>query len=152
MLVSALDDLRRIHARAIDLAFAHIAGLDHVAQHLVGAGARGGKVDVGSVARGRLEHAGQHRGLGEVHVADGLAEIILCRGLDAVGAAAEVGAVEIELEDLRLSVVVLEVDSDKGLFDLAAQRTLGRQKHVLGELLGERATTLDHRVMAGVGG
>ena len=58
--VAALDDLGGVHAGAIDLAFAHEAGFNHVAQHLVGPGARGGKVNVRRITRGRLEHAGEH--------------------------------------------------------------------------------------------
>ena len=104
------------------------------------------------VARGRLEHAGKHSGFGEVHLANRLAEIILGRGLDPVGTAAEIGAVEIELEDLGLGVVVLEIDGDERFLDLAAQGALGGEEHVLGELLGQRATTLNHRVVLCIGG
>ena len=104
-----------------------------------------------SVARRRLEHAGEHGGLGEVHLADRLAEIILRRRLDAVGAAAEIGAVEIELEDLGLGVVVLEIDRDERFLDLAGERPLGREEHVLGELLSQRATALYDRVVLRVG-
>ena len=59
-------------------------------------------IDMGSIARRRLEHAGEHRRLGKVDVAGPT-----CRNRnraaasDAVGAAAKIGAVEIELEDLR---------------------------------------------------
>ena len=41
VIVAALDDLGGVHAGAIDLAFGQVAGLHHVGQHLVGAGARG---------------------------------------------------------------------------------------------------------------
>ena len=51
--------------------------------------------------RRRLDEAGQHRGFGERHLARRLAEIALRRRFDAIGAGAEIDAVEIELEDLR---------------------------------------------------
>ena len=45
---------------------------------------------------------------GQVHVARRLAEIILRRRVDAEGAAAHIGAVEIELEDLVLGQARLQ--------------------------------------------
>ncbi len=150
--VAALDDLGGVHARAIDLALAHEAGFDHVAQHLVGARARGGKVDVRRVAGGGLEHAGEHGRLGKVHLADRFVEIVLCRGLHPVRTAAEIGAIEIELEDLGLGVAILQIDRDQRLSDLSAQGPLRRQEHILGELLGERAAALHDLVVAGIGG
>ena len=56
---------------------------------------------LGASRDGDLHQAGQHRGLGERHLARRLAEIALRRRLDAIGAGAEIDAVEIELEDLR---------------------------------------------------
>src|SRR4029077_5719611 len=105
---------------------------------------------MGSIARRGFEHAGEHCRLGKSDVADRLAEIESSRSLHAVGAAAKIGAVEIELEDLTLGVVILEIDGDEGLFDLAGERALRRKEHVLGELLSERAAALHNRVGARV--
>ena len=44
----------------------------------------------------------------------------------------------------------LEIDGDQRFLDLAGEGALRREKHVLGELLGERATALHHGVGAGV--
>ena len=53
--------------------------------------------------RRRLDEAGEHRRFGELHLARGLAEIALRGRLDAVGAGAEIDAVEIELENFVLA-------------------------------------------------
>ena len=58
-----------IAARAEHLALGHQAGLDQVVEHDVGARARGRQVDVRGELGRRLEHAGEHGGFGEVHVA-----------------------------------------------------------------------------------
>ena len=76
------------------------------------------------ITRRRLEQPGQHRGFGEVHVARGLVEIILRGRVDAIGAAAEIGAVEIKLQDLVLGETGLEPDRKKGFLDLAFDRAL----------------------------
>ena len=66
------------------------------------------------------------------------------RGLDAVGAAAEIDAIEIELEDLVLGEALLEPDRVDHLFELPRHGALGRQEQVLGELLGDGRAALDH--------
>ena len=48
--------------------------------------------------------------------------------------------------------MVLQIDGDDRLFDLSAERAFRRQEHVLGELLGQRATALHDLIVAGVGG
>ena len=53
-----------------------------------------------------------------------LAEIELGRRRDAEIAAAHIGAVEIELEDLVLGVVGLEPDDEEGFLDLALDGAL----------------------------
>ena len=49
-----------------------------------------------------------------------MAEIFLRRRLDAVGAGAEIDAVEVELEDLVLGVFMLEPQRQNRLLDLCA--------------------------------
>ncbi len=144
--LARLDDLGRVEARLVHLRRSIEARLDQVLQHLVGAGAGRRHVDVGRVFRRRLVKAREQRRLGEVHLAHGLAEIILRRRLDAEGAAAHVGAVEIHLQDLALGKARLEQEGEEHLLDLSLHRTLGREEQVLGELLGERGSALDDLV------
>ena len=143
--VAAVDRGRGIAAGAEHLALGHEAGLDQIVEHDVGAGARGRQVDVRRELRRRLEQAGQHRGLGQVHVARRLVEIELRRGVDAEGAAAEIGAVEVELQDLVLGQPRLQPDRQERLLDLALDGALVGQEQVLGELLGDRGAALHAR-------
>ena len=99
---------------------------------------------MGREFRRRLEQAGQHRGFGEVHVARGLVEVILRRRVDAERAAAHIGAVEIELEDLVLGQPRLEPDRQERFLDLALDGALVGQEQVLGELLRDRRAALHH--------
>ena len=98
----------------------------------------------------RLEQAGQHRRFGEVDVGDLLAEIVFGRRRDAEIAAAHIGAVEIELEDLVLGVVPLEPDGEEGFLDLALEGALGAEEQVLGQLLGDRGAALRAVIALGV--
>ena len=132
------------------LAGAHVAGLDQVAQHLVGARARGRQVDVRGVAGGRLEQAGQQRRFGEVDVAHGLAEVELRGRLHPEGAAAQVGAIQVHLQDLRLGEARLQQEGEECLLDLANERALVGQEQVLGQLLGDGRAALHHLVGARV--
>src|SRR5262249_62360953 len=93
---------RGVAAGAKHLALGHESGLDEVVEDDVGAGARRRQIDMRRESRRRLEQASEHRCFSEVYVARGLVEIKLCRCIDAEGAAAEIGAVEIEFEDLVL--------------------------------------------------
>jgi hypothetical protein len=99
----------------------------------------------------RLEHAGQHRGFGERHIAHRFAEIIFCRGVDAEGAAAEIGAIEIKLENLVLGEMCLQPQRQERFVDLTLNGALVRQEQVLGELLRERRTALHYPAGLGVG-
>ena len=85
--------------------------------------------------RRRLEEASQHCGFGEVHIARRFVEVILCGGIDAEGAAAHVGAVEIKLQNLVLGEPRLEPDGEERLLHLALDGSLVVQEQVLGELL-----------------
>ena len=74
----------------------------------------------GAYFDGALNKAGKHRRFREIHVADRLAEIKLRRRFDAIVAAAQIGAVEIELEDFVLGEPRLDPQREEGLMDLAA--------------------------------
>ena len=99
-----------------------------------------------------LEQSRQHRCLGEGDVGDLLAEIELGRCRDAEVAAAHIGAVEIELEDLVLGIVPLQPDREEGLLDLALERALGGEEQVLGQLLGDRGPALQRAFALRVAG
>ncbi len=145
-----LDRRRRVALRGIDLPGAEVAGVHHVVEHVVGARAGGRQVDVRRVLRRRLEQAGDHRRLRQGKVAHRLAEIELRGRLHAEGAAAEIGAVEIEAQDFALRQVPFEPKRQKRLVDLAPDGALVRQEKILGELLGERGAALHHAVGARV--
>ena len=149
-LLLAVDRGRRVALGGVDLPGGEIAGLDHVVQHVIGAGARRRQVDVRGVFGRRLEQAGDHRRLGQGEIAHRLAEVELGGGLDAEGAATEVGAVEVKAEDLALGEMRLEPQRQKGLVDLARQGSLVGEEQVLGELLGQRRAALPHAVTARV--
>ncbi len=87
---------------------------------------------------------------GDRHVLRRLAEIALRRGLDAIGAGAEIDAVEIELEDLVLGIFALQPEREFDFLQLARKRALLGQEQVLRELLGQRRAALrDARGAAG---
>src|SRR5262249_3872108 len=78
----------------------------------------------GRRARGIFTHPRQHRRFRDFDLAGGLAEILLRGGLHAVSAGAEIDAVEIELENLRLAELALEPERQHRLLHLAPERAL----------------------------
>ena len=151
ILVAAVDRDGRIAPGAEHLALGHEAGIDQVVEHDVGAGARGGQVDVRRVFGRRLEQAGEHRGFREIDVAHRLVEVEMRRAVDAEGAAAHIGAVEIELQDLVLGEPRLQPDREERLVDLALDGALVGQEQVLRQLLGDRGAALAHAAGLRVG-
>ena len=73
------------------------------------------------------------------------------RAVDAEGAAAEIGAVEVELENLVLGQPRLQPGGEERFVDLALERALVAQEQVLGELLGDGRAALHHAAGPGVG-
>ena len=151
ILVAAIDRIGRIAPGAEHLAFGHEAGIDQIVQHHVGAGAGGGQVDVRRVFGRRLEQSGEHRGFRKIDVAHRLVEIEMRRAVDAEGAAAHIGAVEIEFQDFVLGEPGLQPDREKRLVDLALDGALVAQEQVLRELLGNRRAALPHAAGLRVG-
>ena len=149
--VAAIDRRRRIAPGAVDLAFGHEAVVDQVIEHDVGAGAGRGQVDQrGEFAR-RLEQSGEHRRLGQRHVAHRFAEIVFRRRVDAESAAAQIGAVEIKLEDFVLAQMGLEPQRQERLVDFALDGALVAEEQILGELLGDGRAALHHAAGLRVG-
>ena len=144
VLVAAVDRGGRVAPGAEHLALGHEAGVDQIVQHHVGAGAGGGQVDVRRELGRRLEQAGQHRGFRQIDVAHRLVEVEMRRAVDAEGAAAHIGAVEIELQDFVLGEPRLQPDRQKRLVDLALDGALVAQEQVFRQLLGDRRTALAH--------
>jgi hypothetical protein len=111
----------------------------------------------GVVACRSLGKRGEDRRLGNGDIACRLAEVALRSRLDAVGAAAEVDLVEVELEDLVLAVAGLDRTRDLHFLQLADERLLARDavgKDVARELHGDRREPLhelagDHVANAG---
>ena len=151
ILVAAIDRDGRIAPRAEHLALGHEAGIDQIVEHHVGAGARGGQVDVRRVFGRRLEQAGEHRGFREIDVARRLVEVEMRRAVDAEGAAAHIGAVEIEFQDFILGEPRLQPDRQKGFLHLALDGALVVEEQVLRQLLGDRRTALAHAAGLRVG-
>src|SRR4029077_3654542 len=69
-------------------------------------------------------------------------KVALPRPFDAVGAGAEIDAVEIKLENLRLGELVLKPERERQLLQLARNRALLGQEQILGELLGDGRAAL----------
>ena len=101
--------------------------------------------------RRRFDEPREQRGFGERDLSRRLAEIAL-RGLfDAVGAGAEIDAVEIELENLRLGEFALEPERQQHFLQLAGDRALLRQEKIFGELLGDGRAALGDAAVQDVG-
>ena len=152
VVAALVDGRRRVAPRRIDLPLRHEAGVDEIAQDVVGARARRRQVDVGRIFRRRLEEARQHRRFRQIDVARRLAEIILRRRLHAERAAAHIGAVEIEAEDLLLRQVMFQPEREIGLLDLARDRTLVGQEQIFRQLLRDRRAALHDAAGMGVDG
>ena len=115
----------------------------HLAQHAPRTRARHGRIGCRRELGRRLQQAGEHGGFRQRQLAGRLAEEAPRRRLDAVGAAAEIHAVEIDLEDVALAQAHLQPQGEDQLLQLAAERALRRQEQVLGELLGQCRPALD---------
>jgi hypothetical protein len=119
------------------------AGLDHLGDHQPGA-RRGAFGVVDRVeGRRRVEDGSEDRRLGDGDVAGGLAEELLRCLLHPDGAGAEIGPVEIELEDLVLGEPVLQPQGEDGFLELALVGAVGLEEQVLGQLLGDGRAALD---------
>ena len=107
----------------------------HPVEHQVAASQALGVVEVRVVAPGELDDPGDHGRLGQVHLGDVLVEVRLGRGLNPVGAVAQVHGVEVLQQDEVLAVLVLEAGGVPDFLELSASRLFGitddGQLHVL---------------------
>ena len=84
-------------------------------------------------------------------VLGGFAEVALACCLHAIGAGAEIDAVEIKLENFGLGVLALQPERQFDFLQFALEGALLGQEQVLGQLLGERRAALRHAAMQDVG-
>ena len=112
--------------------------VDDVQLALLGAGEVGDRVGGGR----ELGNARQHRRLGDGHVLQRLAEIGLGGGGKAVGAVAQEDLVHVDLQDLVLGQLVLQLEREQHLVDLARVGLLRREVHVARHLHGDGGRAL----------
>ena len=113
------------------------ADLGHAVDDIV-APAFGRVVMARRVVVGRpLDRAGQECRLRHAQLVDRLVEIDQRTGGDAIGAAAEIDLVQIELEDAFLRQRLLHTDGEDRFLDLAREAVLVAEQHVLRDLLGD---------------
>ena len=135
-----------LHARARRFPFvlAEEVGVHHRIDDDARTPARQCEVVGRAVARGSLQQARDHGGLGHVDIARRAAEIAPRRRVDAVGAGAEIGAVEVDGQDFFLGELALQPEGEHRLLNLAADGALRREEHQLRHLLGDRAAARHH--------
>lgn len=120
--------------------------LDHVVERVAPAVLdellAGGRRDRPVVLAGGLEQRGQIGTLGDVEVLGVDPVVGLRRGLDTARAASVVRGVDVPGEDVALAVLLVDLEGDHQLFELAADRRVLRQVVVLHVLLGDGRATL----------
>ena len=126
----------------------------HAPQHVLLALARALRIRNRVVGGRRFWQAGEHGGLREAQLVERLAEVDLRGGGETVGALPEVDLVDVELEDLVLAQVVLDLEREQRLVELARQRLLGGEEEIARHLHGDRARALAAAALreVGVGG
>ena len=139
--------LSRTSSTSSGLASAAWAGviaplLHHQVERDAGAAARGLGVGGRRIIGRRLDEAGDDRRLGDRELGRAVAEEAARSGVDAIGAAAEIDAVEIELEDLVLGEAPFERHRQYGLAQLAGEAAIVVEEDVAGELLGDGRAAL----------
>ncbi len=135
---------RRRVARGLGLVGRDETLVGHRGEDQHGALVRRLRVLVRRVAARRRQNASERCRLRQRQVARIDVEVDVGGGLDAVGARTEIDPVQIHIQYLVLGVVRLQPKREDHLLHLALQRALGRQEHVLGELLGQRRAALHH--------
>ena len=101
-----------------------------------------------------MDHSSDRRRFGDAQIANVLREERARRLPDAIHAdrfrLPQIDVVEVGLEDFLFGHADLEDHREHGLGQLARQRALGREEHVLGELLSDRASALPHAALTEV--
>ena len=118
--------------------------LNHCRDDLARALAGPGRIAIWRQSRRRLHQSRENRRLGQRHIAGAVAKIFLRRRFHAIGAGAEIHAVQIQFEDLVFRIFMLKPEREDRLLDLSRNGPLLGQKEVFGELLGQCRTALHH--------
>jgi hypothetical protein len=105
----------------------------------VAAAHRAARVAPGREAGGRADEAGHQRALGQAELLRALAEQAARHGVHAVDAAAEVDAVQVQLQDLVLGERLLQHERQHRLLGLPPPGAAVGEEERAGELLGEGA-------------
>ena len=142
---------QRLRFRFVGLRLGDEARFDHLLEHIGLPFFRTRRLRLLGKARGRLREGREHCRLGERQVFRRLAEIGVRSSVEAIGAGAEIDAVEIELEDLVLRQHPLEVVGEASLLRFPLQRLVRRQEQILDQLLRDRGCALDRAAGANVG-
>ena len=119
-----------------------IALILHQPDDQVGAVLRAAQIAGRRIGRRRLEQSGQHRGLGRIDDAGGLAEIALACGLETKGACAQIGAVQIDGQNIVLGVFQLHRDRHRDFFQLALEPRQIREIDAFRDLLRNRGAAV----------
>jgi hypothetical protein len=104
------------------LGLGQVALLRHEAQDRRRAPLRAFQIARGRVVGRRHQKTGQHRGLRGIQLGGGDPEIALRRALEAARAGAQIGAVEVDRQDLVLGIAQLHREGEGHLLDLAPER------------------------------
>ena len=126
----------------LGLILGYFAVLDHLVEHGLLSALRQVGTGKGVVVVGALHNPRQQGALGQGQVLGVFVEVKLRCRLDAVGAVAEIDPVQVKFKDLLLGVVVLNLQSEDRLLDLAPQRLLVAEVGAPDQLLGDGAASL----------
>ncbi len=135
-------DAQRLTPRGGGVRGRDVARRLHPIEHVLAAPARAVQVRPRRERGRRLDETRDQRRFGEREIARVLPEQARRHRLDAVEACAEIHAVQVELEDLRLAQARLEHERDDGFLQLAADRSLVREEQRARELLCQRRCAL----------
>ena len=106
-----------------------------------------GRIAIRRKSRWRLHQPSEDRRFRQRHIAGAVAKVFLRRGFDAIGAGAEINAVQIQFENLSFRIFMLKPERQDRFLDFARSGPLLGQKEILGELLRQGRTAL-HRAAA----
>ena len=113
------------------------AGLEHAPQYILLAHGGARRIDDRVEGGGRLRQPGEHGRFGQAELLERLAVVGARGGGKAVGALAEEDLVDVELEDLVLAEVLLDLQRQQDLVQLAVVGLLARQEEVARHLHGD---------------
>ena len=142
ILLHLTRQIHRIEVGVIGLIRRNRARIPHRAQHGFGALDCGLGVGGGGIMRGRLDQPRDNRRLGQAHLRGAMVEEFARRGINAIGAAAEIDLVQIEFEDLILGKPPFQRHGDDRLTRLAGKSAIVVQEHRARQLLGDGRGTL----------